>query len=189
MLNAAAAQISNELGLVSGVASSMADAKAIDAQMGVEKGISSLAAGLAGANMIYESAGMMASLLGASFEAMILDNEMLALNQRTIRGVEVTNETLGFEAIRNAVYGDGHFLGGDHTMDAMLRDYYYPQLANRDSPTIWEETGAQDAFQSAQKHLDHLQAEPRDTYLSQKADRMIRDKFNILLDHAAVYRP
>ncbi len=189
VLNAAAAQISNELGLVSGVASSMADAKAIDAQMGVEKGISSLAAGLAGANMIYESAGMMASLLGASFEAMILDNEMLALNQRTIRGVEVTNETLGFEAIRNAVYGDGHFLGGDHTMDAMLRDYYYPQLANRDSPTIWEETGAQDAFQSAQKHLAHLQAEPRDTYLSQKADRMIRDKFNILLDHAAVYRP
>ena len=157
VLNAASAQIGNALGLVSGVASSMADAKAVDAQMGVEKGMSSLAAGLAGANMVYESAGMMASLLGASFEAMILDNEMLALNQRTIRGVEVSEETLGYEAIEKAVFGEGHFLGGDHTMNAMLRDYYYPKLANRDSPTVWEETGADDAWSAAQKTLATLQ--------------------------------
>lgn len=187
VLNAAAAQISNALGLVSGVASSMADAKAVDAQMGVEKGLSSLSAGLAGANMIYESAGMMASLLGASFEAMILDNEMLALNQRAIRGVEVTDETLGFEAIKQAVYGDGHFLGGDHTMNAMLRDYYYPKLANRDSPTIWEESGAPDAWQTARLHLSHLQNEPRETYLSEQADKAIRERHNIHLPTQRVY--
>ena len=187
ILNAGAAQISNALGLISGVASSMADAKAVDAQMGMEKGLSSLAAGLAGANMIYESAGMMASLLGASFEAMILDNEMLALNQRAIRGIEVTEETLGFEAIRQAVYGDGHFLGGDHTMDAMLRDYYYPKLANRDSPTVWEETGAQDAWGAARAQLAQLQAEPRAEFLSKTADKMIRDKFPIKLDRSVIY--
>ena len=188
VLNAAAAQISNVLGLVSGVASSMADAKAVDAQMGVEKGLSSLAAGLAGANMIYESAGMMASLLGASFEAMILDNEMLALNQRAIRGVEVNEETLGFDAIRQAVYGDGHFLGGENTMNAMLRDYYYPTLANRDSPTVWEETGAPDAWQAAKTQLAQLQSEPRDNYLSQAADARIRDQFPIKLSRKIIYR-
>ena len=187
VLNAAAAQISNALGLVSGVASSMADAKAVDAQMGVEKGLSSLAAGLAGANMVYESAGMMASLLGASFEAMILDNEMLALNQRAIRGVEVTEETLGFAAIEKAVYGDGHFLGGEQTMDAMLRDYYYPKLANRDNPTVWEETGAPDAWQAAKTQLAQLQAEPRDNYLSKEADDAIRGKFTIHLDRKIIY--
>ncbi|NIO14385.1 MAG: trimethylamine methyltransferase, partial [Xanthomonadales bacterium] len=64
LLNAAAAQIANHLGLPSGVAASMADAKAVDAQMGSEKALSALAAGLAGGNMIYESSGMMASLLG-----------------------------------------------------------------------------------------------------------------------------
>ena len=188
VLNAAAAQISNVLGLVSGVASSMADAKAVDAQMGVEKGLSSLAAGLAGANMIYESAGMMASLLGASFEAMILDNEMLALNQRAIRGIEVTEETLGFEAIKQAVYGDGHFLGGDHTMNAMLRDYYYPTLANRDSPTVWAETGAPDAWQAAKSQLAQLQSEPRNDYLSPEADAKIRAQFPIKLSREIIYR-
>ena len=188
VLNAAAAQISNALGLVSGVASSMADAKAVDAQMGLEKGMSSLSAGLAGANMIYESAGMMASLLGASFEAMILDNEMLALNQRAIRGVEVTEETLGFSAIEEAVYGDGHFLGGDHTMQAMLRDYYYPTLANRDSPTVWQETGAQDAWSIAKSHLARLQAEPREIYLSKHADTAIRERFAIHLSPEIIYQ-
>ena len=188
VLNAASAQISNALGLVSGVASSMADAKAVDAQMGVEKGISSLAAGLAGANMVYESAGMMASLLGASFEAMILDNEMLALNQRAIRGVEVSEETLGFDAIEKAVFGEGHFLGGDHTMNAMLRDYYYPKLANRDSPTVWEETGADDAWATAQKTFANLQQEPREDYLPKQADAEIRAKYPIHLSQDAVYR-
>ena len=187
-LNAGAAQISNALGLISGVASSMADAKAVDAQMGVEKAMSSLAAGLAGANMIYESAGMMASLLGASFEAMILDNEMLAMNARTIRGIEVSDETLGFEAIKQAVFGDGHFLGGDFTMDAMLRDYYYPTLANRDNPTVWEETGAPDAWQIAKAKLADYQSAPRDTYLSQEADAKIRSDFAIHLSHDHIYR-
>ena len=188
VLNAASAQIGNALGLVSGVASSMADAKAVDAQMGVEKGMSSLAAGLAGANMVYESAGMMASLLGASFEAMILDDEMLALNQRAIRGVEVSEETLGYEAIEKAVFGEGHFLGGDHTMNAMLRDYYYPKLANRDSPTVWEETGAQDAWGMAQQTYQRLQQEPRENYLSKEADAQIRAKYPIHLAQEAVYR-
>jgi trimethylamine--corrinoid protein Co-methyltransferase len=48
VMNAASAQISNWLGLPSGVASSMTDAKVPDAQYGAEKGISSLAAALAG---------------------------------------------------------------------------------------------------------------------------------------------
>ncbi|WP_461308076.1 trimethylamine methyltransferase family protein, partial [Albidovulum sp.] len=64
VLNAASAQLSNWLGLPSGVACSMTDAKAIDAQYGMEKGITSFAAALAGGNLIYESSGMTASLLG-----------------------------------------------------------------------------------------------------------------------------
>lgn len=99
MINAAAVQLSNHLGLPSGVASSMADTKAVDAQMGMEKGPRSLAAGLAGASMVYDGAGMTASLLGASFEAFVLDNEKLSHVNRMILGFEVTEETLGFDAI------------------------------------------------------------------------------------------
>jgi len=110
LLNAASAQLSNWLGLPSGIACSMADSKAVDAQMDMEKAISSLATGLAGGNMIYESSGMMASLLGASFEAFVVDDEMHSHVYRVLRGVEVNEATLGFDAIREAITGDGHFL-------------------------------------------------------------------------------
>jgi trimethylamine--corrinoid protein Co-methyltransferase len=40
----------------------------------MEKAISALACGLAGGNMVYESSGMMASLLGVSFEAFVMDD-------------------------------------------------------------------------------------------------------------------
>lgn len=182
VMNAAAAQISNHLGLPSGVASSMADAKAVDAQMGAEKAMSAVAAGLAGANMIYESSGMMASLLGVSFEAFILDNEMLSHIHRMIRGIEVNEETLGFETIRATVSGEGHFLGSDQTMAAMQRDYYYPSLANRDDPRTWAERNAPDAWQIAKEKACHILANHNPVYLSAGTKASIQDRYNILLD-------
>ncbi len=181
LMNAASAQVSNALGLPSGVAASMADSKAVDAQMGAEKGLTSALTGLAGANMIYESAGMMASLLGVSFEAMVLDNEMLAHATRTIRGVEVTEENLAFDAIKTAVFGEGHFLGGAHTMAAMQRDYYYPELANRMAPTLWMEEGKPDSWSTAQAKVKEIFASHQPRYISEAADAAIRAKYPIKL--------
>ena len=177
VLNAAAAQIGNHLGLPTGVASSMADAKAVDAQMGAEKSLTATACGLAGANMIYESSGMMASLLGVSFEAFVLDNEMLSTIHRTIRGVEVNEETLGFDAIRSAVTGEGHFLGGDHTLASMERDYYYPAIANRDAPSVWNEAGGPDAWTTAREKAKSVLVNHNPNYVGQEVETRIRDRF------------
>ena len=179
LLNAASAQMSNWLGLPSGVACSMTDAKAIDAQYGVEKGMTSLAAGLAGGNMIYESSGMTASLLGASFEAFILDDQMHAMTYRALRGVEVSEENLGFDAICEAVLGEGHFLGGQHTFSAMERDYVYPELADRENPKTWADGGARDAWAVANEKAREVLAEHHPEYLSAAQEAAIRDTFKI----------
>lgn len=181
VLNAAAAQLSNWLGLPSGVAASMADAKAVDAQMGAEKALAAVTAGLAGANMVYESAGMMASLLGASFEAFVLDDEMLGHVHRVIRGIEVDEDMLGFEAICNAVLGDGHFLGSPHTMAAMQRDYVFPALADRDAPGTWTEKGAPDIWSRARAKARLLLEADDPGYLDPAADAVIRERFRIRL--------
>lgn len=182
VMNAASAQIINWLGLPSGVACSMSDAKAVDAQMGMEKALSALAAGLAGANMVYESSGMMASLLGASFEAFVLDDEMLGHVYRTLRGIEVNAETLSFEAIKEAVLGEGHFLGGAQTMASMQRDYFYPTLADRDEPKTWAEKGGRDAWQVARERAQSILADHHPRYLDAAADSAIRARYPIRLD-------
>lgn len=180
VLNAASAQLSNWLGLPSGVAASMTDAKALDAQYGAEKAMTSLAAALAGGNLIYESSGMTASLLGASFEAFVLDDEMHAHTYRALRGVEVTAENLGFDAICEAVLGEGHFLGGAHTLSAMERDYFYPQIADRDTPKAWQDKGAPDAWSVAREKARDILKNHHPTYLTPDQDREIRARLPIL---------
>jgi len=181
VMNAAVAQIARFLGLPGGVASSMADAKAVDAQMGAEKALTALATGLAGGNMIYESAGMMASLLGASFEAFVADDEMLSHVYRAVRGIEVTDETLGFDAIHDAVTGDGHFLGADHTMQAMQRDYFYPTLADRDDPLSWAENGALTLRERARRGAEDILKSHFPAYLDTRTDSQLRERFDIKL--------
>ncbi len=181
LLNAGAAQISNWLGLPSGVASSMSDAKAVDAQMGAEKALTAVTTGLAGANMVYESSGMTASLLGASFEAFVIDNEMLSHAYRMIRGIEVNDETLAFDAIEQAVNGEGHFLGSMHTMDAMQRDHFYPELANRDDPRTWSDNGSVAIHQTANKIARDILTNHKPHYIDDVADAAIRQHYNILL--------
>ncbi|MEM7545273.1 MAG: trimethylamine methyltransferase family protein [Pseudomonadota bacterium] len=180
VLNAASAQLSNWLGLPSGVACSMTDAKAIDAQYGVEKGMTSLAAALAGGNLIYESSGMTAALLGASFEAFILDDEMHAMTYRALRGIEVTEANLGFDAICDAILGDGHFLGADATYRSMERDYHYPKLADRSQPRHWADEGALDARTRAKTRAEAVLRDHHPNYLTPEQDAEIRREFKIL---------
>lgn len=180
LMNAASAQIINWLGLVSGVASSMTDAKPLDAQYGAEKGVTALAAGLAGGNMIYESLGMTSALLGVSFEGFVLDNDMIGNIYRVLRGVEVTEETLGFDAICEAVLGDGHFLGHAQTMASMERDYFYPAMADREAPRTWSEAGSLTAQDRARSRVKELLAN-HTTYLDPAAETAIRAKFDIKL--------
>ncbi|KUF09370.1 trimethylamine methyltransferase family protein [Pseudoponticoccus marisrubri] len=174
VLNAASAQLSNWLGLVSGVACSMTDAKAVDAQYGAEKAMTALAAGLAGGNLVYESAGMTAALLGASFEGFVLDNEMLGGVYRVLRGIEVSPETLGFETIRETVQGAGHFLGAAQTRAAMERDYLYPRLADRLAPVAWAEQGALNAWGRARVEARRLLEAPHPGFLDAAQERAIR---------------
>ena len=181
VMNAASAQISNWLGLPSGVACSMTDAKAIDAQYGVEKGLTALAAGLAGGNLIYESSGMTASLLGASFEAFVIDDEMLGAIYRTLRGIEVDDETLAFDAICAAVLGEGHFLGSAETYQAMERDYLYPKLADRDAPITWAEKGANDIWRRAREEARSILSSHHPAYLSADQEEKIKNAFPILI--------
>lgn len=122
---------------------------------------------------------MMASLLGASFEAFVLDNEMLSHVYRMIRGIEVSEDTLAFEAMRNGITGEGHFIGETQTMEAMERDYFYPRLGDRLEPTTWAEAGAEDAWQRANREVREVLARHRPNYIDSALDSRLRAQFRI----------
>ena len=142
VLNAASAQIARWYGFPNSVSGGMTDAKETDAQYGYEKGMTDLTAGLAGADIVYESTGMIGSIIGCALEAYVMDDEMLGAVRQTIRGIEVTEDTLSVEVIRDVcIGGPGHYLGHAQTLELMNTAYEYPKLASREPPDAWVEAG------------------------------------------------
>jgi len=76
--------------------------------------------------------------------------------------------------------GEGHFLGGAHTLQAMERDYFYPALADRTEPRTWQLSGAQDAWSRAKAKAQSILDTHHPRYLDPEQDAAIRDHFDIL---------
>ena len=182
IMSAAAAQIVNYYDLPSHTAAAMSDAKLPDAQAGAEKALSLALAGHSGCNLVYESAGMLASLMCCSFEAMVIDNDILGTVQRTLRGIEVSDDTLSLEVIKASTLGPGHFLGHAQTLELMQSEYLYPQVYNRDDYNTWKESGGLDARQKAGQIAKEILSRHHPARLDPVIDQSIRSNFDIRLN-------
>lgn len=182
LLAAAFGQMGRFYDLTTGVAAGMADSKLPDAQSGFEKANTITLAAHSGANIIYEAAGMHASLLGCCYESMVIDNEMLGNINRTIRGIEVNEDTISVEAIRRTcVDGPRHYLGDEQTIKLMQTEYLYPDLADRMSPKEWSKVGSTDIVERARTRVDKILTEHFPAHISPEIDAKIRDMLPIRL--------
>jgi trimethylamine---corrinoid protein Co-methyltransferase len=182
VLMAACAQMGRHLGLPTGVAAGMADAKLPDIQSGYEKAYTNMLAAQAGANLVYESAGMQASLLGCCFESFVVDNDILGAILRTVRGIEVTPATLSVDTIRGVcVDGPSHYLGDSQTLEMMETEYLYPAISDRTSPKEWIEQGKPDALGRATAKLHEIMRDSFASKLDGELDAQLRERYPIHL--------
>lgn len=186
LLNAACAQLSQMLKLPLYNSSGISDSKVPDAQAGAEKGVTGLAAALAGANYIHHSAGFLESLLTVAFEQYVIDNDINGVIMRTLRGIEVTDETLSLDVIDEACRGAGHFLGHPQTLRLMNSEYLYPRFFDRATRDDWEKKGSQDAREVAKAYARKVLAEHFPAAIDAELDADIRKRFNILLPREAM---
>ena len=181
VVSAGSAQMVNFYGLPSSVGAGMTDAKSPDCQAGYEKALAVALAAHAGCNNISESAGMLGSLMALSLEAMVIDNDMLGAVLRTVRGIEVNDETLSLDVIEKVVYGEGHFLRAEQTLGLMQSEYEYPDLADRRTPGEWETAGSPDIRELAGARVRQILSTHYPQYIDPAVDRRIREAFPILL--------
>jgi len=182
LLTAGCAQMHRYYDLPGGAAAGIADAKLPDMQAGWEQAMSNVMAGMSGLNMVYEAAGMHASLLGFCLESLILGDDLIGQALRCVRGIEVTEDSVSLEVIRaTCIGGPGHYLGSDQTLRLMQTEYIYPALADRTSPKEWAELGKPDLLARATARKLTILAERAAARFDPHTDRMIRDRFNIHL--------
>ena len=179
LLTAGCAQMHRFYGLPGGAAAGIADSKLPDMQAGWEQAISNTLAGLSGLNMVYESVGMHASLLGFCLESLVLGDDILGQVLRCVRGIEVTEDSTAIEAMKAVcLEGPGHYLGSDQTLRLMQTEYVYPAIGNRMSPKEWVEAGRPLLLDAAIKRKNRILAEAT-SQIDPALDAAIRARFNI----------
>jgi trimethylamine--corrinoid protein Co-methyltransferase len=123
-------------------------ANAVDAQAAYETEMSLWGAVMGGANLVKHGAGWMEGGLVASYEKLMIDAELLQMMAEVLKPIEVSDETLGLEAIAEVGPG-GHFFGAAHTLARYETAFYAPILSDWRNFESWREAGAPDTAQRA----------------------------------------
>ncbi len=178
MLNAAVAQLAQFYELPLYNSAGLTDSKIPDIQAGYEKAFSVLQAALAGANFIHHAAGMLESMRAVAYEQYVIDDEILGMAMRAVRGIEVNDETLAVEVIDRVGPG-GHFLAEKHTIQHMRSEYFYPSIADRGAREEWQITGALDARERARRRAKEILATHHPQPIPPEIDARIRERFKI----------
>ncbi|MDX1709730.1 MAG: trimethylamine methyltransferase family protein, partial [Rhodovibrionaceae bacterium] len=161
---------------------------AVDAQAAYESQMAIWSSVMGHANLVYHGAGWMEGGLTASFEKLVLDAEMLQMMAETLKPIEVNDDTLGFDAIREVQPG-GHFFGATHTMERYETAFYAPMLADWRNYETWEEAGGHTADERATaiwKQLLQTYEQPAmDTSVTEALDAFVAKRKEELSNQAA----
>ena len=155
LLNAAGAQMAQFYQLPFYATGGMTDSKVLDAQSGYESAFTSLLCALAGANLIHDAAGLMEFALTTCYEKYVIDDEILGMVMRAVEGIEVNEDTLAFDLIKQTGPG-GSFVTAKHTRHFMRGEHYQTSLSNRDSREEWEARGAKATWEKAAEKVREI---------------------------------
>ena len=134
LVKATVAQIARYYGLPSWSYAGCTDSKVLDAQAVAESMQSVLMAQLGGANLVHD-VGYMESGLMTSPELIAITDELIAMTNHIIKGIEVTDETLSLDVI-NEVGPGGNYLEHPQT-EKYFRDFWYPTIIDRSRYESW----------------------------------------------------
>ena len=157
LINAGNAAVGHSLGLPTHGYLGATDSKVIDAQAGLETGMTALVGGLAGIDMI-SGAGMLDFLLAQSAEKLVIDADAIGMVQRLLRGIGTPTETLA-TGLFAAAGPEGRFLELEDTRRLFRGEQFLPsKVIDRDSRRAWLDAGGLDAFARARVRADELVA-------------------------------
>jgi trimethylamine--corrinoid protein Co-methyltransferase len=142
-----------------------------DAQAAYEALMTMLPTFLAGTNFVMHAAGWLEGGLVSSYEKFIVDIELLRMLKHEFKPLEVTEESLAFDA-HEEVGSGGHFLGAAHTLLHFRECFYRPLLSSTENFDRWTKNGGLDTAARAAK----IWRERVDAYEQPEIDEGVRDE-------------
>lgn len=177
LINLATAQLARHYKLPSRGTGGNTDSKLMDAQAGTESALSIFAAGLAGINFIYDSAGSLDGSIATSYAKIVFDNEICGMVSRLLKGIEVTDETLAVDQICRAG-SKPNYMGTMFTMKKFRQEHFIPQLMDRRARDAWEAAGGKNivevATEKAKQVLKEHEVEPLERHVLNEGEAYVK---------------
>jgi trimethylamine--corrinoid protein Co-methyltransferase len=175
LMNAAAAQMARFYDLPLYSTAGMSDSKVNDGQSAYESAITGLMVALAGGNCIHDAAGFLEFCMTASFDKLVIDNEIIGMVMRAVEGIKVDDTTLAFDVLKKAGPG-GHFVSSRHTRRHMRTEQFRPKLSDRDNRDRWENNGGQDTNARATEKVSEILDGPPQSVLSEEIRQRLKSE-------------
>jgi trimethylamine--corrinoid protein Co-methyltransferase len=172
LTKAAIAQLGRWYGIPTWGYAGCTDAKVLDEQAAAEAMLSVMMAKFSGANLIHD-VGYVESGLTTSYEMIVLTDELVALTDHLMKGIEITDETLMLEEIHTVGPG-GHFMDTEQTLNR-FRDFWYPDLLDRGRREQWLEAGSTTLGQRLTARVKEIIQEHRPKELEPGKRRAIQE--------------
>ena len=151
-------QLVRRLGLPYRSAGSFCGSKLPDAQAAYETANSLNMGLLSGVNFMLHAAGWLEGGLVTSVEKFVMDADQLGVLHRLARGIDVSEDTLAFDAIDEVGPG-GHFLGCAHTQANFQTAFWRSDVLDYKPFEQWSEEGERDTVTLAAARVEKLLAD------------------------------
>ena len=178
MINLGDVEMGKFLNLPTHAYMSLSDSKVPDAQAGFEGGMGAMLAGLAGINMI-SGPGMLDFESTQSIEKLIIDNEIVGMVKRLIRGIEDYGSPFALDILKD--YDDKEeLLSHSSTLNLFRKELYLAgPIIDRMSRDAWISAGSKSARRRAIDLADKLSKMPSkspiDESLSKELSKLMVD--------------
>jgi trimethylamine--corrinoid protein Co-methyltransferase len=116
------------------------EAKIVDLQAAIESTVQVVLSGLSGQPLVHDIGFLDCANIG-SLEMLVMNDEIIAMTRRIMRGVEVSDDTLMLDLIDEIGPG-GEFISAIETARRCRTEIWHPSLLDRDTWDVWQEAGS-----------------------------------------------
>lgn len=153
----------------------LTDSKCVDAQAGMEVGMTLALAAAAGAD-IFGHMGICGVDQAASLDIMVMQHEIISYVESMMRNIDFSDDALGLSELEEVGPG-GTLIDRMHTVEHFRKELWFPKLLDRNYYQTWLNGGATNMQQRCKAMKDDIlknhQPEPIDPELEKVIDEVV----------------
>ena len=140
LLNVASAQMAKFYHIPCRGTAGVTDSNLVDVQAGIESTSSILCQAMAGMNFIHAAAGGLEGTVTASYEKLIIDEQIIGMAFRFLQGITLNEKSLALDVIHE-VGPRGNYLAHEHTVKMFKKEHFIARLSQRNKYDVWVQKG------------------------------------------------